>query len=62
MENGVFYTRDHPGSHGEKAIAQLLKVAMSKYDSRFNEKLNAYWTIAIRIARMIAGSKWNLYT
>lgn len=61
VENGVFYSRDHPGGEMEAAFSRLLQAAMGSYDSRFKEGVSAYWTVSIRLARRNPGSKWYSY-
>ena len=61
VSGGVFYERRHPGGIAEKGFAEVLQETLQKYDSRFSEGVNAYWTVAINLARILEGSKWHSY-
>ena len=61
VENGVIYTRQHPGAKPENGFAEVLATTMPKFDSRFSQDVNPYWTFQIRLARKNSGSKWHNY-
>lgn len=58
---GVLYSRMHPGAEAESGFGQVLAATMPKFDSRFADGVSAYWTFAIRLARVNSGSKWHSY-
>ena len=62
VENGIIYTRQHPGAMAENGFGQVLQTSIKKYDSRFaTDGLSAYWTFQIRLARKNSKSKWHNY-
>jgi len=61
VKGDIIYQWQTPGAEVESAIAELLAVLLPKYDGRFANEINAYWTFQIRIARRNSGSKWNNY-
>lgn len=61
VDGGVIYTRMHPGGDAESGFAEVLAATMPKFDQRFSEGVNAYWTLHIRLARTNSGSKWHSY-
>ena len=61
VEGGVIYTRQHPGAKAENGFAQVLAATMPKFDARFSQGVNPYWTFQIRLARVNSGSKWHNY-
>jgi hypothetical protein len=61
VENGVIYTRQHPGAEAENGFAQVLQATLPKFDSRFAQGISAYWTVQIRLARKNPKSKWHNY-
>jgi len=61
VENGVIYTRQHPGAQVETGFSQVLSATMPKFDPRFSQGIHPYWTFQIRLARKNPGSKWHNY-
>ena len=61
VSDGVIYTRTHPDGTVENGFAEVLQETLKKYDVRFSQGVSAYWTVQIRIARKVSGSKWHSY-
>ena len=61
VSGGIIYERRHPGGKAEEGFEELLQYTLKKYDSRFSEGVSAYWTLQIRMARAVEGSKWHSY-
>ena len=61
VSDGVIYSRSHPGGKADDGFGEVLQETLKKYDSRFSQGVNAYWTFQIRLARVNSGSKWHSY-
>ena len=61
VSDGVIYSRTHPGGEADNGFGEVLQETLKKYDSRFSQGVNAYWTFQIRLARVNSGSKWHSY-
>lgn len=61
VEDGVIYTRQHPGAMAEYGFEQVLAATMPKFDSRFAQGISPYWTFQIQLARVNPASKWHNY-
>lgn len=61
VENGVIYTRQHPGADAESGFGEVLAATMPMFNSMFSSGVSPYWTFQIRLARMNSGSKWHSY-
>lgn len=61
VENGVIYTRQHPGAKAEGGFGEVLAATMPMFNSMFSSGVSAYWTFQIRLARVNSGSKWHNY-
>ena len=61
VSDGVLYERQHTGGLAEAGFAQVLQETLPKYDSRFSQGVNGYWTFQIKLARANSGSKWHSF-
>ena len=61
VSDGVIYSRTHPGGRADNGFGEVLQDLLKRYDYRFSDGVDAYWTFQIRLARVNSGSKWHSY-
>jgi len=62
VQDGRIFTRQHPGATAENGFGQVLQIAFADLAPELHkQKVSAYWTFQIRLARKNPKSKWHKY-